>query len=326
MFARKSLLVLVTTALGFALAQEATAAGRGLVSPPAGPCDGAGICTVTCGVQTISEVLANAASGPGGRLTIIVNGNCTEDVTIGRDRVTLKDGTLTGTGADQPVIQILGARGIVIDNMTVTGPVSPPGVKDGIVVTGNADVTIMNNSIVQNHGRNGIDAKNSASVTVTNSIVQGNGRNGIDLGTSSSAIISGSQIKNNIRHGVGVGDSSSAHIFDNIITTNGRDGVTVVNTGHVTLGPDFGFTALEQPGNTITNNARNGVQVIWNSSTRLTANTITGQPFDDVTFPGGADLQIGSSSVGIQSGDPNTLVTCNINGLLMSGLTCPQSP
>jgi hypothetical protein len=139
MFENKSILTLAIAALGLTLVQGEAAFGRGLISPPPpGPCEG-GTCTINCATETIGEVLANAAAGPGGRLTIIVNGNCTEDLTIERDRVTLKDGTLTGTGADQPVIEILGARGIVIDNMTVQD-----GASHGILATRSADVTVVN--------------------------------------------------------------------------------------------------------------------------------------------------------------------------------------
>jgi parallel beta-helix repeat protein len=321
MFARKSRLILATAVIGLALLHGEFAAGRDrALFPPPGPCVGSGTCTIDCSTQTITEALANGAAGAGGRLTIIVNGNCTEDITIERDRVTLKDGTLTGTGADQPVIQILSARGIVIDNMTVQGPASPPAVKDGILDTGNADVTITNNSIVQNHGRNGIVAKNSASVTVTNSTVQGNGRNGIDL-RNSSAIINGNQIINNIRHGIAM-VSSSGHIFDNTITTNGRDGITVDMTGSVMVGPDYGFTEVEQPGNTITNNARMGVKVVTNSSGRLSDNTITGHPGDPGTFGAQPDVRI-SESVGIFDGPANTIGTCDTTTGTVIGGTCP---
>jgi hypothetical protein len=168
MFGKKSFLILAITVFGLALAPEAMAIGRGLVSPPSGPCDGAGTCTVTCGVQTIGEVLANAASGPGGKLTIIVNGDCTEDLLIERDDVTLQDGTITGTGANQPVIAVRGARRILIDNMVVQG-----GASDGIRAGHNADVTIIN-STVQNNARYGVAMFWGAYADIEGSTITGN--------------------------------------------------------------------------------------------------------------------------------------------------------
>jgi hypothetical protein len=96
--------------------------------------------TVTCtSSDTIGAALAKAS--PGGRLTITVKDTCAEDVTIERDRVTLFGGAVAGTGT-QPAIQVLGARGVVIQGMTVLG-----GASHGILATRNADVTIVNTTV-----------------------------------------------------------------------------------------------------------------------------------------------------------------------------------
>ena len=52
---------------------------------------GANAATVNCGTDTIGDVLA--AATPGGRLTITINGTCTENVTIERNKVTLQGGS-----------------------------------------------------------------------------------------------------------------------------------------------------------------------------------------------------------------------------------------
>src|SRR3972149_3109714 len=52
---------------------------------------------------------------------IVIRGSCTEDVTIKRDRLTLDGETLVDGGTVHGTITILGARGVVIKRLTITG-------------------------------------------------------------------------------------------------------------------------------------------------------------------------------------------------------------
>jgi hypothetical protein len=173
--------------------------------------------TVTCGTDTIAAALANAA--PDGRLTITVNGTCTENVTIERNQVTLKGGAVAGTGAAQPVIDILGARGIVIDNMTVQG-----GASHGISATRNADVTI------------------------TNTVVQNNAGYGVRLNWGAFGDISGSTITSTAQCAVAASNGASVLLTNNSLTTAQPDAQICA-----TLGGYRNTTIFLNGGNTITN-------------------------------------------------------------------------
>ena len=250
--------------------------------------------TVNCvSGQTIADALTNRTP-----LVVTINGSCSEHVTITTDDITLQGGAggeVVGPDSGQNTISLLGANRVVIKDLTVRG------------------------------GRNCIQLSNGASATISGNTVGSSmsadtcGRNGIDLGFSSSAIIVGNWILNATRHGVAV-VASTAHIFDNDIRDTGRDGVTVINAGHVTLGPDFGFTIAQQPGNTIQNNARHGVQIFGLGSGNLADNTISG---NNVSGGSGVDLQITLGSFGsVSTDDPNTILTCGITALIDG--PCPQ--
>jgi hypothetical protein len=201
--------------------------------------------TVTCGSGTIAAALANAP--PGGRLTITVNGTCTENVTIERDLVTLKDGTVAGTGAAQPVIQILGARGIVIDNMTVQGGAS-----------------------------HGIEATRRADVTITNSLIQNNTGYGVRLRWGAHGDISGSTITGNVQCAVGALDAATVVLTNNSLTTaqpNPDIGSTIGGYRKTTI--------FLNGGNTVTNTGGGGLAMEVNQGSAVRAqngvDTITGQ-------------------------------------------------
>jgi hypothetical protein len=193
--------------------------------------------TVDCASETIASAVANAA--PGDRLTITVNGTCTENVTIERDQVTLKDGTVAGTGAVQPVIQILGARGIVIDTMTLQG-----GASHGIEATRNADVTI------------------------TNSTMQNNALDGVRLSWGAFGDISGTTISGNMNCAVAVTNGAKVLLTTNTLTTAQPD---IGTCSTIVAGRNA--TIFLNGSNTITNTDSNGFAMdIFQGS------TVRGQP------------------------------------------------
>lgn len=203
--------------------------------------------TVNCGTDTISAALANAS--PGGRLTITVNGVCVEDVTIERDRVTLKDGTVSGTGAMQPVIQILGARGIVIDNMTV-----------------------------QNGATHGVFANNNADVTITNSTVQNNGQDGVQLRWGAFGDIRGSHISGNAECAVSPRDGANVLLANNPLITTAQPDAGICST----IGAYRTTTVRLAGGNTITNTGGGAaMDIIQGSAVRAQSgvDTVSGQVF-----------------------------------------------
>lgn len=286
--------------------------------------------TVTCGVDTIAAALANAA--PAGRLIITVSGTCTEDIIIERDHVTLKDGTVAGTGAVQPVIQILGARGIVIDNMTVQG-----GANYGIEATRNADVTI------------------------TNSTIQNNALHGVLLSWGAHGDINGSTIQGNARCGVLAQHGVTVLLTGNVITT-AQPVVTVCSA----IVPSRNTTVFLAGGNMITNTGGGfAFDIVQNSSVRAQGtvpDTITGDieairlsvaDFRNASISGNirviqgswarvldpssviGDIDIGRDSTVVFGGTPdvNGTVTCfsgvglvdSTNGNVTVGLGGPQA-
>ena len=203
--------------------------------------------TVNCGAETIGAALANAS--PGGRLTITVNGNCMEDVTIERDRVTLKDGTVSGTGAMQPVIQIIGARGIVIDNMTV-----------------------------QNGATHGVFANNNADVTITNSTVQNNAQDGVQLRWGAFGDIRSSTISGNAECAVSPRDGANVLLTNNPLVTTAQPDAGICST----IGAYRTTTVRLAGGNTITNTGGGAaMDIIQGSAVRAQSgvDTIMGQVF-----------------------------------------------
>lgn len=202
---------------------------------------------VNCGTDTISTALAHAS--PGGRLTITVNGVCVEDVTIERDRVTLKDGTVSGTGAIQPVIQILGARGIVLDNM-----------------------------IVQNGATHGVFATNNADVTITNSTVQNNAQDGVQLRWGAFGDIRGSTISGNAECAVSPRDGANVLLANNPLITTTQPDAGICST----IGAYRTTTVRLAGGNTITNTGGGAaMDIIQGSAVRAQSgvDTVTGQVF-----------------------------------------------
>ena len=126
---------------------------------------GANAATVNCGTDTIGDVLA--AATPGGRLTITINGTCTENVTITRDDVTLE-----GNGGSDVVdgqISINGARRVMIKNLTVTGPGA------GISGFENASFTVEESTIDAN-GTDGIQVHDGANANILNNTITNNGQ------------------------------------------------------------------------------------------------------------------------------------------------------
>lgn len=212
--------------------------------------------SVNCGV---GESIGMALGRGGGRhpLVVVIQGTCTENVTITRDDVTLQGDTATGgaiTAANPALDTILinGARRIVIEGLTVTG------------------------------GRNSIAGGRGAAFTVQNSTIQdsagaptSNG-NGVKVHQTSQAVIHNNVIENHPNTGITV-EASNATITANTIRRNqGQGGILVFNSGSARIG----LTDADTPaGNLIEQHPLDGVQVTNSSSAILYGNTIQGNGF-----------------------------------------------
>jgi hypothetical protein len=162
--------------------------------------------TVDCSTsKTVGEVLADKARKDK-PLVLLVQGNCTEDVTIDRDDVTLQgDGagaTITGS------VTIDAGRRVVVANLTVTNPAG-----DGVTVINDAAATIRDSSIVYNGGY-GVVLRNAAFALVNRNQLSNNGQSnaaasGIGVFAGSTVRALDNTIVDNAHAGIEVGDSSN---------------------------------------------------------------------------------------------------------------------
>ena len=74
--------------------------------------------TIICPRDSIQSAIDTA--DPVDQLNIIIDGTCTEDITVARDRVTF-EGSTNG-GELKGTLSIIGARGIRMTNLSITGP------------------------------------------------------------------------------------------------------------------------------------------------------------------------------------------------------------
>lgn len=217
--------------------------------------------------------IASALAYPAHALIVNVQGTCNENLTIGREDVTLlgaTGATVSGPDNTRNTITVTGAR-VTIDNLIVTGG------RNGISGVGASRLSILR-STVQNTGRSGIVFFQGANGTVDGCTVQDNLLDGIDV-ESASATLTNNTVQNNRRWGVRVSNGGSGRIgvnntgqlAANTVGANGEAGV------HVTVGASA-FIA----GNTINDNGtnqfsteRSGITV-FDATAYLGGNTIRG--------------------------------------------------
>ncbi len=155
--------------------------------------------------------------------TIFINGTCAENVRVISDNVKFfggAAGTVSGT------ITVDGARRVVFQNLTITGP------GHGIVGTSNAALEVTN-SRVSGNDEDGIVLTDGANGEITKSLISNNGQAklnfeqggpgvGIQVENNASAVIKQNKILDNRSDGVGVSDGAFALVEENTIMRNGR--------------------------------------------------------------------------------------------------------
>ena len=183
----KSILIAAVIAI-FALQTGAQAKGAKSVS-------------VNCSLPATSVQGAVDGVTPGVPTTIFVVGECTEDVTITSDAITLSGdpnglGLRGGDGTINGQISVIGANNVTIENLTVTGSGAGVVVQDsanvhirdsildenefeGVAVINAAFVEIGGTNITDNwpNGSGLVVQRNSAAVLVCNNVITGNGAN-----------------------------------------------------------------------------------------------------------------------------------------------------
>lgn len=268
--------------------------------------------TVNCNEgQSIGEALKQG--GPFNPLVVIVQGTCTENVAITRDHLTFQGdgGTVHGT------ITILGARGVVIRGLTVTG--SGAGV-DG---TGNAAFAV-EDSILDRNDTDGIVVRNGAHATIERNTITNNGQaalpdsgRGILVVRGATAEIRGNTIEDNRSDGIGVFDNGFARVRENVIQRNGRPDPIC------DAGIQLSRARVRANGNIIKDNGCAGIEV-FNSSDYRTGSFLNAVEQPDNEFPFEQIEGVGAGKRAVDLGQDSyvDLRQVNVRGSVMVG---PQS-
>lgn len=174
---------LLFLATGLALLGPAMAGAQDGGPPGGGPPGGAAPGPPVPAALTVQvdcaagDSVAAALARPATELTIEISGLCTEDVTVRRERVTLRgtdpaaDG-LRGAGPGvlpaDGVLRIVGARAVRIENLGVTG-----GARNGLAIVQSLGVTVVNCRISDN-ARIGLAASGASFVDMADTVLRDN--------------------------------------------------------------------------------------------------------------------------------------------------------
>jgi Right handed beta helix region len=215
-----------------------------------------GVKEVNCSAgKNITEVLAKAEPGD----AIQITGTCTERLAVTTDRVTL-DGqgsaTLNGGGSTggsfAGVIEIQGARGVVIKGLTVqNGP-------NGIAASGGAAFYVRD-SVFQNHAGSGMLIIGGSTGELTNCAMLKNGA-GMNVLTGSTVVLKGAISANgNAGNGISIGGGSMLEIRGAVVQANNNMVVGVSISG--AQGAIWAFSEAQGSSITATGNAFAGLGI-----------------------------------------------------------------
>jgi hypothetical protein len=253
----------------------------------------AAIRNVNCDTGGILQAEITAASAGD---TIMVTGTCRENIYIEetKEQITLNGGgtaIIEALNSNDMVVRAMG-RMIKIQGFTIRGGLDgihtpgypPPG--------GGAKLYIDNN-IVENNSRMGINIGQNSYAVITNStvrnntsygivvselsssrigvvgigdanaypnIIEGNGGDGIRVTRNAYALILGNTIRGNTGNGIYVSKVSHADVASNTIDNNGDCGIQVTQNSGVILGNDTGETIYDLPNTTSVKNAQFGIK------------------------------------------------------------------
>ncbi len=155
--------------------------------------------------------------------TIVIDGTCTEEVTITKDDITLKgDATVDGT------ITITGAQRVTIDGLNV----------NSVSVLDNASVTI-NDATIESDGSTAVTAVRSAVVVMENTTVAATGNSACAVFISDGSVLrmnSGNELTNDAPSF----NCATLSVYRNSTARIRGSGNTITNEDTVTSDPDSG--------------------------------------------------------------------------------------
>lgn len=171
------------------------------------------------------DTLGAAVASADQEVVIEFSGTCTENITIARDRVTIRgagDAVLAGaavTPAQSAITIAAGARSISLSDFSVRG-----SAKHGIEIVDGASAAVRNLRITGNTSY-GLLLTNGARATVVDSAFDANGRDGIGAWYASTIIIWGTNTASrNARAGLALSDgsvlTSDGASFDHVMTAS----------------------------------------------------------------------------------------------------------
>ncbi|HTO47425.1 MAG TPA: right-handed parallel beta-helix repeat-containing protein [Burkholderiales bacterium] len=219
--------------------------------------------------QTIAQALRRGEKHR--PLTVVISGTCNEHVTVDRSDVTLAadapGATLRGPDPNTDTITVTGDRVSVL----------------GLTVTG---------------GRAGIAGVAGRNLLIKACIVEATGRDGITIAQGGNGTVDGCTVRNNARNGIAV-TSASAAIINSTVTANGNVGIGFTDgaSGRIGVTDPNAPGAPAAAGNTITNNANNGIQIYLGSSAFIAANIISGNGTNPALGRNGIFLSNSTASV-----------------------------
>ena len=221
------------------------------------------IVTVDCEAgESIADALDAAAVGQ--RLTINLTENCTENVVIERDGVTLNGGgtTLTGDSQNTPavgnaVVYLDGVRDIEIADLTVRGAADDTADMHGIVVADVSSATVSNGTVVESHDGHGIRVTTRSNLVLTDVFVRENGIDGLNADQGSNLDVTATDIRDNLGSGIKLSGLAAATFTSTMSTGNG-DGVDEFGNCDCALFMLNGASARVEQGNTFRSSELSG--------------------------------------------------------------------
>jgi len=160
------------------------------------------------------------------------------------------------TDDSSAVLEIRGASGIVIENLSFTGP------EDGIKILDSSNI-IVRNVDASGNGDDGIDVRRSTGITISGTF-SGNGDTGVLVREGSTDVaVESSQMNQNAENGVRLRESENSSVGASNASGNGDDGVLVRDS-----------SGIRVTGNTANDNLGYGIRV-RNSPTTILDNNQT---------------------------------------------------